>query len=407
MSGKKRKIGSLVGSIAASKTAEIQALSTKLKQEGKKVNSALCIGEPDYDPPLQVLNAVGEAADKKLTRYTVVQGDLELRKAICTYLNDKKGVAYTPEQICVSNGGKQSIYQAFMGILDEGDEVLVPTPCWVSYMDIARLCRAVPVPVETVAAEGYMLKPDVLEAALAKSGEKCKILVLCSPNNPTGAVLSRDALEELAAVLRKPEFEHVYVLADEIYEQLVFDTPHVNFASLEGMQERTLLVGGFAKGWAMTGFRLGYLAASLPAANAAIKLQSQITSCACSLSQHAGIAALRDVPDAWFAERVKELREKRDYTVGRLQTIKGITCVVPQGAFYVLPDLTDCLGPGAKVTSGDDFCKVLLQEYNVALVPGGAFQAPMAFRVSYAATMENLKHAMDAIIACVAAVRAP
>lgn len=396
-----------MGSIAASKTAEIQALSTKLKQEGKKINSALCIGEPDYDPPLQVLNAVAEAAEKKITRYTVVQGDLELRKAICTYLKDKKSVEYAPEQICVSNGGKQSIYQAFMSILDEGDEVLVPTPCWVSYMDIARLCRAVPVPVETRAEEGYMLKPEALEAALKKSGDKCKILVLCSPNNPTGAVLSKAALEALAALLRRPEYEHVYVLSDEIYEQLVFDTPHVNFASLEGMKERTLLIGGFAKGWAMTGFRLGYLAAPMPAASAAIKLQSQITSCACSLSQHAGIAALREVPEEWYANNVKDLREKRDFVVGKLQAIPGITCVVPQGAFYVLPDLSACLGPGAKVASGDEFCKVLLQEYNVALVPGGAFEAPMAFRISYAATKENLTHAMNAIVECVAAVRAP
>eukprot|EP00928_Gymnodinium_smaydae_P042850 TRINITY_DN28828_c0_g1_i1.p1 TRINITY_DN28828_c0_g1~~TRINITY_DN28828_c0_g1_i1.p1 ORF type:complete len:406 (-),score=66.45 TRINITY_DN28828_c0_g1_i1:122-1339(-) len=403
----KRKIGALVGSIAESKTAEIQALSTKLKQQGKKVNSALCIGEPDYDPPPQVLKAVAEAAEKRLTRYTVVQGDIELRKAICTYLESKKGVSYTPEQICVSNGGKQSIYQAFLGILDEGDEVLIPTPCWVSYMDIARLCRAVPVPVETKAKEGYMLTPEALESALKASGEKCKILVLCSPNNPTGAVIPPKQLEALAAVLRKPEYQHVYILADEIYEQLVFDTPHVNFASLPEMKDRTLLVGGFAKGWAMTGFRLGYLAACSPVASAAIKLQSQITSCACSLSQHAGIAALRDVPDEWFADRVKELREKRDFVVGKLRTIPGITCVVPEGAFYVLPDLSGCLGPGAKVSSGDEFCKILLQDYNVALVPGGAFQAPMGFRVSYAATMENLAHAMDAIIACVAAVRAP
>merc|ERR1712050_345299 len=331
-------------------------------------------------------------------------GDLELRKEICGYLSQKKGVHYTQDQICVSSGAKQSIYQAFMAVLDEGDEVLIPTPCWVSYMDIARLCRAVPKTVETHAADGYLLKANMVEEALRASEGRCKILVLCNPNNPTGAVLPKEDLEELAAVLRKPEFEHVWVLADEIYEQLCFDTPHVNFATLEGMRDRTLLIGGFAKGWAMTGLRVGYLA-NPTVASAAAKLQSQITSCACSVSQYAAIAALREVPDVWFADRLKELREKRDFVVGRLQSIPGITCLTPQGAFYALPDLSGCLGPDAEVSSGDEFCKVLLRDYQVALVPGGAFQAPSAFRVSYAATMEDLTSATDAIIACVKQVR--
>jgi len=239
------------------------------------------------------------------------------------------------------------------------------------------------------------------------SSSKCKILVLCNPNNPTGAVLSKEALESLAAILRRPEFEHVYVLADEIYEQLVFDTPHVNFASLPDMKDRTLLVGGFAKGWAMTGFRLGYLAAAPAVTAAVVKLQGQITSCACSISQRAGIAALSNVPPQWFEDRLGELRVKRDFVVKRLQAIPGITCMTPQGAFYVLPDLSACLGRGAKVTSGDEFCRVLLEDHHVALVPGGAFQAPMAVRISYAASMQQLESAMAAFTACVAAVRAP
>mmetsp|Transcript_62630 Transcript_62630/g.135992 ORF Transcript_62630/g.135992 Transcript_62630/m.135992 type:complete len:405 (+) Transcript_62630:79-1293(+) len=403
----KGRVGQLVGTIEASKTAEIQAISKKLQEEGKTVNSALCIGEPDYDPPSQVVEAVGEAAKAGHTRYTVVQGSLDLRKALCTYLESKKGVKYTPDELCVSNGGKQSIYQAFMAVLDPGDVVLVPTPCWVSYNDITRLCRAEPVAVETTAAGGYMLTPEALEAALRATGPKCKILVLCNPNNPTGAVLPPAALEALAAVLRKPEYEHVFILADELYEQLVFDTQHVNFASLPGMRDRTLLVGGFAKGWAMTGFRLGYLAAPQLVASEVVKLQSQITSCACSISQRAGLAALQDVPAQWFADRVQELRVKRDFVLGKLREVPGITCATPEGAFYAFPDLSGCLGPGAKVASGDEFCKVLLQDYNVALVPGGAFQAPMAVRISYAASMKNLEDAMTAFVACVAAVRAP
>eukprot|EP00929_Paragymnodinium_shiwhaense_P008483 TRINITY_DN11243_c0_g1_i1.p1 TRINITY_DN11243_c0_g1~~TRINITY_DN11243_c0_g1_i1.p1 ORF type:complete len:409 (+),score=78.54 TRINITY_DN11243_c0_g1_i1:63-1289(+) len=403
----KRKLGDLVNSIAASKTAEIQGLSKKLKEEGRSVNDALCIGEPDYLPPQQVLDAIGKAALEGHTRYTVVQGDTKLRKAIAHYLKTKKNVSYAPEEICISNGGKQCIYQGCLAVLNEGDEVLVPTPCWVSYVDIARLCRGVPVLVETKATEGYMLKPEALEAALRKSGAKSKMLVLCNPSNPTGAVLSAADLEAIAAVLRKPEFEHVYVLADEIYEQLVFDTPHVNFASLPGMRERTLLVGGFAKGWAMTGLRLGYLAASKEVTAAATKLQGQITSCACSISQMAGVAALEEVPQSWFDERVRELRVKRDFVVSKLRAIPGITCATPEGAFYAFPDLTGCLGVGAKVSSGDEFCKVLLQDYGVALVPGGAFQGPMGVRISYAASVPDLEKAMNAFAACVKAVRAP
>jgi len=397
------RISSMVKRISESQTAAVQALSKRLKDSGRRVNSALCIGEPDYQPPDVVLDAIGKAGDEGHTHYTVVQGDSELRKGICDYLRDKKGAAYDPAQVCVSNGGKQAIYQAFMAVCDPGDRVLVPTPCWVSYHDIAQLCKAQPVSITTTAEEGYLLTAAHLEQALQVDPGRCKVLVLCNPCNPTGAVLPRESLEAIAEVLRRPEFAHIYVLADEIYEQLVFDTPHVCFASLEGMQERTLLVGGFSKGFAMTGLRLGYLAARKAVAAAATKLQGQITSCASSVSQRAGLAALRSDQAEWLRERLQELREKRDYTVKRLREIPGVACPLPEGAFYAFANLSGVLWE--RGLSGQDFCAALLERHGVALVPGEAFHAPMSVRLSYACSMEDLQSAMDAFADCVAELR--
>ncbi|CAE8602647.1 unnamed protein product, partial [Polarella glacialis] len=303
--GGELRVASIVSGIEESKTAAIFGLSKKLQEAGEKINSALCIGEPDYPPPQCVLDAIEQAAEEGHTHYTVVQGELELRQEICKYLREQKNVAYEPADICVSNGGKQAIYQALMAVCEDGDEILVPTPCWVSYHDIARLCGATPVPIVTTAEDGYLLSADQLASALAKSGPKCKAVILCNPSNPTGAVLSHAELEALAEVLRRPEFAHVYVVSDEIYEQLVFDTPHSCFSSLQGMRAKTLLIGGFSKGYAMTGLRLGYLAAERHVTAAAIKLQGQITSCASSISQRAGIVALRSVTPDWTKARIE------------------------------------------------------------------------------------------------------
>jgi len=348
---------------------------------------------------------VRTAARDGHTKYTVVQGDVTLRRAICDDLRLRKGVDYKPEQIVVSCGGKQAIYQALMAVCEEDDEVLVPTPCWVSYHDIARLCRATPIPIATSAAEGYVLQPGPLAAALEASGPKCKVVVLCNPCNPTGAVMPPATLAALAEVLQRPEFAHVYVLADEIYERIVFDVKHVCFASLPGMRRRTLLINGFSKGYAMTGLRLGYLACAHDGvAAAAVKLQGQITSCASSVVQRAALAALKagDSVEAWSAARVGELRQKRDCVLSRLRAMPGVRCdATPEGAFYVLPSLAELFGrPGARVTTSEDFCAVLLREHKVALVPGEAFHAPGTVRLSYACTMEDL----EAFAACVASL---
>lgn len=401
-------LSSMIGRISESKTAQIQALSKQMQDEGQKVNGALCVGEPGYAPPPEVLAALKEAPLNGHTKYTVVQGDIELRRAICEDLRQRKGVEYTPEQILVSCGGKQAIYQALLAVCDEGDEVLVPTPCWVSYHDIARLCRATPVPVETLASDGYVLRAGSLAAALEASGPLCKVVVLCNPSNPTGALIPAAELNEIAEVLRRPEFSHVYVLADEIYERIVYDADHVCFAALPGMKRRTLLINGFSKGYAMTGLRLGYLAAAHDGvAAAALKLQGQITSCASSVVQRAALAALRggaSVED-WLQARLKELRQKRDLIVSHLRKLPGIDCPTPEGAFYVFPDLSKLFARhGAKVKSSEEFCCVLLREHKVALVPGEAFHAPNTVRFSYACNMEDLEAALDAFAACVAQI---
>lgn len=396
----------IVQSIEESKTAVVQALSKQLKDSGVKVNDALCIGEPDYPPPPEVLKALAEAGKEGQTKYTEVQGDLDLRKEICKYLRGKKNVTYAPEQICLSNGGKQCIYQVMLAVCDYGDEVLVPTPCWVSYHDIARLCNAKPVPVATFAEDGYLLHAHMVEEALKASGSKAKVLVLCNPCNPTGAVVPRESLEAIARVLRQPEYSHVYILADEIYEQLVFDTPHTCFAALEGMRERTLLIGGFSKGFAMTGLRLGYLAAEPLITATVVKVQGQLSACPSSISQRAALVALRDVSPAWTAARIKELREKRDFVLSKLSAMLGVACQIPQGAFYAFVDLSGVIdSKDSRCRSGEDFCKVLLQDFKVALVPGEAFHQPKSVRISYACSLQDLASAMGAFGACVAAVQ--
>jgi len=401
-------VSSLVRGIAASKTAQIQALSKKLQEEGHKVNAALCVGEPGYPPPPEVLAALQDPAFTEAhTKYTVVQGDSKLRTAICVDLRARKGVTYDPNQIVVTCGGKQAIYEAFMAVCEDGDEILVPTPCWVSYHDIARLCRATPVPVATEAAEGYVLQPSALAAALEASGERCRAVVICNPCNPTGAVIPPETLLAIADVLRLPQFAHIHILADEIYERLIFEpAKHVCFASLPGMFSRTLLINGFSKGYAMTGFRLGYLATGCTRiAGAVAKVQGQITSCASSVSQHAGLAALEGGAsvDVWCQERVGELRVKRDLVVEALSSMTGVSLLkVPDGAFYVLVCISGLIdAPGAKVKSAEAFCEVLLREHLVSLVPGEAFHAPGTVRISYACSTEDLQSAMSAFADCV------
>ena len=304
----------------------------------------------------------------------------------------------------VTNGARQAIAQAVLACCQPGDEVLIPAPHWVSYPEMARLAGAEPKLVDTGADEGYLLTPEQLEAALTPAS---RLLILCTPSNPTGSVYSEEQLRALAEVVAR--HPRLVVVSDEIYEHIVYaPAEHVSFGALPGMYERTITVNGFSKAFAMTGWRLGYLAAPPPFAKAAAAIQSQTTSGASSISQRAGVAALAlgHRGGEEVGAMVEQFRRRRDYVCERLRAMRGVElAVTPQGAFYVMPSVARLTGPGAEglkggfgaVRDSDTLCRYLLQEAGVALVPGDAFGCEGTLRISYAASMETLTEALDRI----------
>lgn len=402
---KRLRLSTLVTGIEESKTVQVFSKVTDMKSRGEVVNGALCVGQPDFAPPPEALAATTEACAQGKTSYTSVNGTLEFRRAICEYLEEKKKTKYTPEQILVGSGGKQVIFEVVMALCQAGDEVIVPAPYWTSYPDIVKLSGATPVILQTDAKHGYAIDPDALAAAITP---RTRMLLVCNPSNPTGCIMSREQLEAIASVLRRPENEHVYVMSDEIYERICYDgIEHVSMAALEGMWERTLTVNGMSKAYSMTGYRLGYLAAPKPIVDAAAKLQGQITSCAASMCQHAGIAALKS-PMSYVDGKVVELKGKRDKALAMILDIDGVQCPKPGGAFYLLPDISSYFGrktpSGEVIQDANSFCLHLLADYKVALVPGEAFGAPKCLRLSYAASMENIDDAVSKLKACLMAL---
>ena len=382
----------IVASVKISKTVEVFSLVKQMEAEGTSVTS-LCVGEPDFPPPRAVLDATMEAVANKDTRYTAVTGTAALREAIADDLRARKGLEYDPQtEIVVGNGAKQCVYQGVLATCGPGDSVIVPAPYWPSYPEMVALTGAKPVILETKEDDGYLITPEALRVVLKANGN-ARLLILCNPSNPTGGVHTEARLRELASVLG--DFPKVAILADEIYERLVYnDNPadgHVSFAAMPNMFHRTMTVNGFSKAYAMTGMRLGYLAAPARLAKATTVIQSQLTSCAGSISQAAGVAALRDVPETEMEANVQVMREKRDYVIGRLAKMDGVKLVVPPtGAFYVLPDVSSYY-------EGDDvaLCLDLLKSQRLALVPGSSFGAPGTVRISYATSTEELELAMN------------
>jgi aspartate/glutamate/aspartate-prephenate aminotransferase len=374
----------LISLIKPSKTVEIFSLVKQMQAEGIEVTS-LCVGEPDYPPPQAVLDALVDAVRNGQTTYTAVTGTLELRQAIVDDLKRRKGLEYDVTEIVVGNGAKQSVWQGIMATAGVGDEVLVPAPHW-PYPEMVKLTGATPVILDTKPETGYLMTPQDLREALEKH-PKVKLLVLCNPSNPTGGVYNQQALDELVAVLH--DFPRVCVLSDEIYERLVYDGECPSLAAQPGMFNRTLTINGFSKSHAMTGMRLGYIAAPAYIAKAVTTIQSQLTSCASSLSQAAGVAALTLVDDSELEANVEIMRTKRDYVLKRLGSMPHVQVkVAPKGAFYVLPDVS---------WYGDDaeLCLALLQSKKLALVPGTSFGAPGTVRISYATSTEELETAMN------------
>ncbi len=392
-----------VAAMQPSATLAMSARAKALKRAGRPVIE-LSAGEPDFATPAPIREAGIRAIEEGFTRYTANAGMPELREAIARKLHDDNGLDYTPAEILCSNGAKQSVAQAVLVLCRPGDEVVIPAPYWVSYPEMARLAGAEPVVVETGPASGYRMRPEDLEAALT---ERTRVVMMNSPSNPTGAVYSRAELEALAEVLRPRE--DVIVVSDEIYEHVLYDAEHVSFAALPGMRERTVTVNGFSKAYAMTGWRLGYLAAPGWITEAAATVQGQLTSAPSSITQRAGIAALA-LDREPVREMVRAFRERRDFVLAALAEIPDVVCPKPEGAFYVFPDVSEYFGTtapdGREIGDSETLCFYLLEAHDVALVPGSGFGADYGLRISYAASMDDLQEAMRRIADGLAALRA-
>jgi aspartate aminotransferase len=377
-----------------SATMAMSQRARELQRQGRPVIS-LSAGEPDFDTPEAISEAGIRAIQEGKTRYTDNPGLIELRRKICDKLEKENGLTYAPEHIVCSNGAKQSVALAILVLCRPGDEVLIPAPYWVSYPEMVRMAGAIPVSISTTADTEYRITPGMLQDALT---ERTRMVIMNSPSNPTGSVYPRHELEALAEVLRsRPD---VYVLSDEIYEYVLFDAEHVAFGSLEGMKDRTVTVNGFSKGFAMTGWRLGFLAAAPSIAKACNKVQGQFTSAPSTMTQWAGVAAL-EMDREPVRRMVDAFRERRDFLLGRLRAIEGIRCPTPEGAFYVFPDVSAFFGrkgtDGRTISDSEDLCMYLLERHDVALVPGTAFGDPNGLRISYAASIDELSEAMDRI----------
>lgn len=389
---KNTMIADRISRIAPSETLKITALAKEMKRSGKSVVS-LSAGEPDFKTPGYICEAAIKAINDGHHGYTMNTGNPELREAIANKLKRDNNVDYDPSQIIVSNGAKQSIGFTIFATINPGDEVIIPAPYWVSYPEMVKLAEGTPVVVRSDFENEYKITPEQLEQTITP---KTRMLILCSPSNPTGSCYSREELKALAAVLAK--HPDVYILSDEIYEYIVFENDHVSIGEVEpSLIPQILLINGFSKGFAMTGWRLGYLAGPEEVVKAVSKIQSQETSSPSSISQKGGEAAYTHNLDEVRSMR-DQFKKRRDYLVKALREIDGVKCFTPQGAFYAFPDISAYLGKKTKdgkvVETSTQLCLYLLEEHGVALVPGDAFGEPAGARLSYAASMDDLQEAM-------------
>ncbi|MCB1352260.1 MAG: pyridoxal phosphate-dependent aminotransferase [Rhodobacteraceae bacterium] len=385
-------LSAALGRIKPSPTVAITAKARELSAAGRDIIS-LSAGEPDFDTPENIRSAAKAAIDRGETRYTSPEGLIELRRAICGKFSRENSLDYAPEQVIVSTGGKQALFNALMATVDPGDEVIIPAPYWVSYPDIVRLAGGTPVIVPGAMENGFKITPGALQGAITP---KTKWLILNSPSNPSGAGYSHEEMKALTDVL--VVHDHVWVLSDDIYEHIAYDpfrfcTP----AEVEPrLIERTLTVNGVSKAYAMTGWRIGYAAGPTPLIRAMITLQGQSTTNACSISQWAAVEALEG-PQDYLSEARTAFRRRRDLVVERLNACEGLLCPVPEGAFYVYPSVAELIGrhtpEGARIETDEDFARELLDAEGVAVVFGAAFGSGPNFRISYAAADATLEEA--------------
>ena len=397
------ELSRVCSAISPSPTLAIDGRAKEMRAQGRDVVS-FCAGEPDFKTPQYIRTAAHEALDMGLTGYTAVPGTLELRRAICDKLKRDNGLHYTPAQIVVSNGAKASLYTAISVLLNPGDEVLIPTPCWVSYPEMVRLAGGVPVLVPGDKAKGFVVEAADLAPYVT---ERTKLLILNSPNNPNGCVWNREQLAGIAKLAVEKQF---YVISDEIYEKLIYDgEQHVSIASLgEDIYNQTIVINGVSKSFAMTGWRIGYAAGPAPILKTMSSMQSQIASGSNSIAQYASVRAL-NAPEG--PEEIEKMRQdydaRRRHIVERLNAIPGIRCMMPQGAFYAMMDVSGMFGlrdGDVEIVDSMTFAAQLLEHADVAVVPGSAFCSEGFCRLSYATSLENIQRGLVRIAAFVDAM---
>ncbi len=382
-----------INSLAESETLAMMRMSRELMAKGHDVIS-LAVGEPDFNTPEDIKVAAIQAINDNFTHYTPVSGIPELRQAVCRKLKRDNGLDYKPENIVVSTGAKQSIYNAMLCLVNPGDEVIVPCPYWVSYKEIVRLAEGKAVYLEADIKHDFKITASQLEKAITP---KTKAIIYSSPCNPSGSVYTKEELEQLALVLKK--YPNIYIISDEIYENINFTGVHNSIAEFDYIKDRVIIVNGVSKGFAMTGWRLGYIAAPAFIAKACDKLQGQVTSGTNSITQKAAVVALDTDPSssADIENMLSAFKQRRDNALNMLAQIPGIKTNTPQGAFYILPDVSYYYGKKNAdniIKDGQCLCDYLLQNYYIALVPGQAFGSPNTVRLSYATSMDRLEEAI-------------
>lgn len=386
-------ISQRVENLAASATLAMLQKTNELRAAGVDV-IGMSAGEPDFNTPDFIKEAAKRAIDENYSRYTPVAGYLSLRKAVCDKLKRENGLEYTPDQIVVGNGAKQELCNALLALVNPGDEVIIPVPAWVSYVEMVKLAEGKPVTVETLPENDFKITPEQLRAAITG---KSRVLMLNSPCNPSGCVYSAEELEALAAVLR--EYPEIIVLSDEIYEHINFVGNVTSIATFPGMIERTVVINGVSKAYAMTGWRIGYMAAPTAIAKAVTKLQGQYTSGASSIAQKAAEAAYT-CPQQCLEEMNAAFRRRSELIYDLALTIPGWETRRPQGAFYLFPSVKRLIGKrfgDREIKSSGDYVMYLLEEAHVACVDGAAFCAPGFMRLSYATSDDNIREAMRRI----------
>lgn len=378
--------------IEQSVTLEITAKAKELRESGVDVIS-FAAGEPDFNTPQNILDAAKKAMDNGNTKYTATSGIIELRKAICKKLKEDNNLSYKENQIVVSTGAKQSLANSFMAILNPGDEVIVPIPYWVSYPELIKLADGNPVFVNTGEENDYKYNVEALEKVVT---DKTKAIILNNPNNPTGTIYSKDELISLSEFAKK---YNLIIIADEIYEKLIYDgKEHVSIASLsEDAYNRTIVINGLSKTYAMTGWRVGYTASSVQIAKIMSNIQSHMTSNTCSITQYAALEALTG-PQQEIKNMISEFERRRNYMYKELEGIEDINIIKPQGAFYVMVNIENTIGKKVRdevINSSMDFARLLLENENVAVIPGKAFGLDNYIRLSYATSIEAIEKGIE------------